>query len=488
MNSPQSINVENATEVSAIDSNPLGPILVKQQQAFLERGIPTYKDRIDALNKLKIAIGQHKEELVKAVQDDFGHRPATETWITEIVTVLQEIQNTKRHLKKWMKPQNPGRSMSAGFAKGRIVYQPKGVIGIMGAWNYPALLVLSPLVGVIAAGNHAMIKPPEITPRTAEVVKKIVESAFDEDYVTVVTGDVEEAVNFSKLPFDHIIFTGGTEIGRKVMQAAAANLTPVTLELGGKSPVIIDDSYPIKTAVERILMGKFINSGQTCIAPDYILVSESRKQELVDTLHQELVKRYPTIADNRDIAWIVSDRHYQRINDLIRDGEIRGAEVIQINPKGEAVPENSRVIPPTLVVNVTGDMKIMQEEIFGPVLPIMTVESTNAAVKFVNSRPRPLALYYFDKNKKRADKVINDTISGGACVNETMLHFANEKLPFGGSGPSGLGAYHGHAGFLEFSHKKGVVYQGSLSPAKFLRPPYPKAVEKVLKTVAGFLS
>ena len=487
MNSPETIAVDNAT-ISSPPSNPLQPILDKQKAAFLKKGFTSHKERIEALNKLKKSIGVHKEALIEAVLADFGHRSATEAWITEIVTVLQEIQGAKSHLKKWMKPANPGRSMNAGFAKSRIIYQPKGVIGIMGAWNYPALLVLSPLIGVIAAGNHAMIKPPEMTPRTAEVVKDIIEGAFIEEYVTVITGDMEAAVNFSNLAFDHIIFTGGTEIGRKVMQAAAANLTPVTLELGGKSPVIIDDSYPIKAAVERILMGKFMNSGQTCIAPDYILVSEARQQELIDTMQSELSKRYPSIVNNKDLTWIINERHYQRINNLIQDAESKGATVLQINPKGETLPEDSRAIPPTLVINVTDDMKIMQEEIFGPVLPIMAVKSTEQATQYVNSHARPLALYYFDKNSKRADHVINNTISGGACVNETMLHFANENLPFGGIGPSGLGAYHGYNGFLEFSHKKGVVYQGVFSPAKLMRPPYPSVVETILKKVAGFLS
>ena len=483
MNNPQSA-ADMATDIG----NPLQPLLTLQQDAFLEQGAPDYKQRIQSLNKLKKAIGEYKEEIVAAVQADFGHRSDTETWITEVVTVLNEIMATKSHLKKWMKPSNPGRSISAGMAKSRIVYQPKGVVGIMGAWNYPVLLVLSPLVGVIAAGNSAIIKPPDITPKTGEVIKKMIASTFDESYITVVTGDVQVASNFSKLPFDHIIYTGSTAVGKLVMKAAAENLTPVTLELGGKSPTIINPNYPISKAVDRIMMGKFMNSGQTCIAPDYIMVHESKLDELVATFKTKVAKRYPTIIDNNDISWIVNDRHFVRISNLIKDAENRGAEVVSIKPENETVQEGVRIIPPTLLLNVDPDSDIMQEEIFGPVLPIITFREIDEAIRFVNERPRPLALYYFDTNKKKAEEVVQRTISGGACINETMLHFANEKMAFGGIGPSGLGGYHGQAGFLEFSHKKSVIYQGALSPAPLMNSAYPSFLPKILKFVSKILS
>lgn len=483
MNNPQSA-ADMATDIG----NPLQPLLTLQQDAFLEQGAPDYKQRIQSLNKLKKAIGEYKEEIVAAVQADFGHRSDTETWITEVVTVLNEIMATKSHLKKWMKPSNPGRSISAGMAKSRVIYQPKGVIGIMGAWNYPVLLVLSPLVGVIAAGNSAIIKPPDITPKTGEVIKKMIASTFDESYITVVTGDVQVASNFSKLPFDHILYTGSTAVGKLVMKAAAENLTPVTLELGGKSPTIINPNYPISKAVDRIMMGKFMNSGQTCIAPDYIMVHESKLDELVATFKTKVAKRYPTIIDNNDISWIVNDRHFVRISNLIKDAESRGAEVVSIKPENETVQEGIRIIPPTLLLNVDPDSDIMQEEIFGPVLPIITFREIDEAIRFVNERPRPLALYYFDTNKKKAEEVVQRTISGGACINETMLHFANEKMAFGGIGPSGLGGYHGQAGFLEFSHKKSVIYQGSLSPAPLMNSAYPSFLPKILKFVSKILS
>ncbi|HEX4974635.1 MAG TPA: aldehyde dehydrogenase family protein, partial [Pseudomonadales bacterium] len=290
MNNPQPVIVDTAVQ----DQNPFTTLFRKQQRAFLENGAPSYQQRIDALNKLKQAIGAYKEEIVKAVQDDFGYRSDTETWITEVVTILNEIMATKRHLKKWMKPTNPGRSLSAGFAKSRVVYQPKGVIGIMGAWNYPVLLVLSPLVGVIAAGNSAIIKPSSLTPRTGEVMKRMIASVFNEEYITVVASDGSVSSYFTQLPFDHIVYTGSTQVGSLVMKAAAENLTPVTLELGGKSPALISPEFPIGRAMDSIIMGKFMNSGQTCIAPDYILVHESKETELVNAFKEKIAKRYPT--------------------------------------------------------------------------------------------------------------------------------------------------------------------------------------------------
>lgn len=484
MNNPQPVAAETSAEIG----NPLLPLLHQQQAAFLNNSAPDYKQRIEALNKLKKAVGEYKEEIVAAVQEDFGYRSDTETWITEVVSVLNEIVATKSHLKKWMKPTNPGRSISAGMAKSRVIYQPKGVVGIMGAWNYPVLLVLSPLIGVIAAGNSAIIKPSDLTPKTGEVVKKMIANTFDESYISVVTGDVEVASSFTQLPFDHIVYTGSTHVGKIVMKAAAENLTPVTLELGGKSPTIINPNYPISKAVDRIMMGKFMNSGQTCIAPDYILVHESKVDELVNTFKEKLTKRYPSVENNKDISWIVNDRHFVRVSNLIKDAEERGATVVQVNPTNATISEGTRIIPPTLLLNVDTDSNIMHEEIFGPVLPIITYRDIDQAIRFVNERPRPLALYYFDNDKKQADKVLSRTTSGGACVNETMLHFANEKMAFGGIGPSGLGGYHGQAGFLEFSHKKSVIFQGALSPAPLMNRAYPAFVVKVLKVVSNILS
>ncbi len=468
--------------------NPYLELLEKQKQAFLDRGISNLKQRKDALTKLSKALAKYSDDIITAVQEDFGHRSPHETILTEVLASQGEAALTKAKLKGWMKPHRAPSSISALPATGKIVYQPKGVIGIMGAWNYPAFLCFSPLIGVMAAGNHAMIKPPDVTPRTSEVIKDLIASTFDEEYIAVVTGEVQAAVDFSELPFDHLMYTGNTEIGRRVMMAAAKNLTPVTLEMGGKSPTIISEDYSIKRAVARIMMGKCVNSGQTCIAPDYIMLKEGKEDEFAQAWSDAVSKRYPTVADNQDITWIVNERHYQRVLSLIEDAREKGATIHQINPKNEEIPEGKRVIPHTVITNTTEDMRCMQEEIFGPVLPVKTYKTIDEAIRYVNERPRPLALYYFQNNKKKADEMIQRTISGGACLNETMLHIAHQNMPFGGSGDSGVGGYHGFDGFVQFSHKKAVLYQlRAFSPAAMLKGPYPKVAEGVLRRVTKML-
>jgi len=490
MSNPEPISIAPRPDLSRErHNNPYLPLLEKQHKAFLDRGVSSAEQRIDALKKLNKAIGAYADEMVKAVQADFGHRSPHETIVTEVLATMGEIRQTTGKIKKWMKPKTAAMSLAALPGSGKIVYQPKGVVGIMGAWNYPAFLVFSPLVGVLAAGNHAMIKPPDVTPRTSDVVREMIAKYFEEEFITVVTGDVNAAIAFSELPFDHLIYTGNTEVGRKVMMAAARNLTPVTLEMGGKSPTIISDNFPIAKAVPRIMLGKTVNSGQTCIAPDYVMVPRGKQQEFVNEYSKAIAKRYPTVADNEDISWIVNDRHFKRVQALIDDAKAKGATITQINPKNEKIPEGKRVIPHTLITNVTEDMQVMKEEIFGPVLPVMEYGSLDEAMRYVKDRPRPLALYYFDMDKRRANHVISQTISGGATVNDTMLHIAHENMPFGGSGPSGLGGYHGFDGFVEFSHKKGVLYQRTwFSPGNFIRKPYPKLALKILRRAVSLLS
>ncbi len=463
------------------EQNPLLPLLEKQSEAFIRRGVSSYKQRIELLNTLGHATGVYKDRLIEAVDADFGHRSEVETLMAELLGSVGEIRMTKMKLKGWMKPKKPGISLATLPASGRVLYQPKGVVGIMGAWNYPVFLILSPLVGVLAAGNHAMIKPPDMTPNTGEVIKDMIAEFFDEEIITVVTGGIEEATQFSKLPFDHLVYTGGTEIGRKIMVEAARNLTPVTLEMGGKSPVLISEDFPINKAIERILMGKCMNSGQTCIAPDYVLVPKTKEKEFVDQCSDALKHRYPTLVGNDDVTWIINERHYQRINGLIEDAKAKGANAIEINPNGDQIPEGQRIIPPTLLTDVNEDMAVMNQEIFGPVLPILTYETLDEALMFIKKRPRPLAFYYFDKNRRRANTVMEQSIAGGSCVNETMLHIAHENMPFGGIGPSGLGAYHGFYGFSEFSHQKAVLYQRSwFSPAGFMKQPYKGYMRKAM--------
>ena len=486
MSTPQPVSINPPKLGEVTGDNPLLPYLEKQREAFLTRGIPTVEQRVQNLEILGKAVGEYSEKLVSAVQSDFGHRSPHETIATEVLGALGEIKFTKGKIKKWAKPVKPP---GLGLPGQRIIYQPKGVIGIMGAWNYPVMLVLSPLIGVLAAGNHSLIKPPDVTPRTSEVIDEMLSKYFSDEYIKVITGDVQSSIQFSELPFDHLVYTGNTEIGRRVMMAAAKNLTPVTLEMGGKSPTIIADNFPVDKAVARIMMGKSMNAGQTCIAPDYVLINKNREQEFVEEFEKAAAKRYPTVANNQDITWIVNDRHYQRVNSMIEDAREKGANVVQVNPKNETIPEGSRVIPLTVITNTTDDMRVLQEEIFGPVIPIKGVDSMDEAIRYVKERPRPLALYYFDSDRKQGEKIINDTISGGACLNDTVMHGANMNMPFGGTGDSGVGAYHGFDGFCEFSHKKAVHMSGNrFSPSQVLGGPYPKSAYGLLKRVAKFLS
>lgn len=484
MSKPQTV----LTAVGLQQDNPYIDILNRQKESFKRRGVSTCEQRKEHLTRLQKAVIQYKDKLVEAAQSDFGHRSPHETLASEVLAVAGEAAAHKGKLKKWMKAQNVPFSLQAAGAQGKIIYQPKGVVGILGAWNYPVAMIFSPLVAVLGAGNHCMIKPPDLTPAVGEVAKELIANNFDEDHITVITGDVAVAAQFAELPFDHLMFTGGTSIGQKVMLAAARNLTPVTLEMGGKSPVIISRNYPISEAVDRLLMGKCVNSGQTCIAPDYILLPEEKQQEFVDYITASYAKRYPSLVNNQDITWIINDRHHKRVLGLIDDARKKGANVVQVNPKNEQIPDSSRVVPPTIITGVTDDMAVMQQEIFGPVLPIKTYKHISEAIQYVNDRPRPLALYYFDESKEAAEEVLSQTISGGACVNDTMLHIAHENLPFGGIGPSGLGRYHGFDGFVEFSHKKGVLYQNKrFAVSKFVKAPYPPTALKVMNYVSRFL-
>ncbi len=485
MSSPQPVL---ASVSGQLQDNPYLETLNRQKASFKRRGAPTCDQRKEHLTRLQKAVIQYKDQLVEAAQSDFGHRSPHETLASEVLAVAGEAAAHKGKLKKWMKPQKAPFSFQAAGAKGQIMYQPKGVVGILGAWNYPVAMIFSPLVGVLGAGNHCMIKPPDLTPAVGEVAKELIANNFDEDHVTVITGDVTVAAQFAELPFNHLMFTGGTSIGQKVMQAAAKNLTPVTLEMGGKSPVIISRNYPIEKAVDRLLMGKCVNSGQTCIAPDYILLPEEKEQEFVNYITARYAERYPSLVNNQDITWIINDRHHQRVLGLIEDARNKGANVIQVNPQNEQLPEGSRVVPPTIITGVNSEMAVMQQEIFGPVLPVKTYKHISEAIQYVNDGPRPLALYYFDENMDTAQEVLSQTVSGGACVNDTMLHIAHENLPFGGSGPSGLGRYHGFDGFEEFSHKKGVLFQNKrMAPSKYVKAPYPDKALKVMNYFTKFL-
>ncbi|MCA9516134.1 MAG: aldehyde dehydrogenase family protein, partial [Myxococcales bacterium] len=356
---------------------------------------------------------------------------------------------------------------------------------VIAPWNYPVQLALTPLSAAIAAGNRVLVKPSEVTPRTSEVLAELVAELFSPRVAAVVTGDREVGVAFAKLPFDHLLFTGSTEVGRHIMKAAAKNLTPVTLELGGKSPTIIHRDFPVDDAMERVVCGKLLNAGQTCIAPDYVLVARDRVDAFVDSFRRTTGRCYPSLADNPDYTSIVSDSHYERLEVYLADATEKGATVIEVNPAGETFDEAGRKLAPMLVTGVSDEMKVMQEEIFGPILPIVPYDTLEDAIAFVNERPRPLALYYFDRDKDRARKVLEETVSGGACVNDVMLHIAQDDMPFGGVGPSGMGAYHGREGFETFSHRKAVFKQARFNLTSLLAPPYGKKIDTLLDFMIG---
>jgi coniferyl-aldehyde dehydrogenase len=438
--------------------------------------------RLALLAKLQGWIVGHQREIEGAISADFGHRSAHETRVAEIALVVGDLQHTRAHLRDWVRPEE--RSTFWGFlpASSRVIRQPLGVVGVMAPWNYPFQLSALPLAAALAAGNRVLIKPSELTPRTGALVAEMVHALFPTDLVDVVQGGLDVASAFSRLPFDHLFFTGSTSVGRIVMKAAAENLTPVTLELGGKSPVIVHPSFDLTRAATSVASGKLLNAGQTCIAPDYALVAADKVAPFVAALEKAIAASYPRIVDNPDYTSIVNDRHYARLSALLDDAAKKGAQIKQINPAGENTA-GSRKLLPTLVLGATPDMMVMQDEIFGPILPVLPVESVDAAIRFVNDRPRPLALYYFDDDGRRVEDVLTRTTSGGASINATLYHMPQHDLPFGGVGPSGMGRYHGFDSFRTFSHEKGVFYQTRINGEATLRAPYGKLFDLVMKVL-----
>lgn len=436
--------------------------------------------RVARLDKLRAAIVRHQDDLIAACSADFGHRSPHETRLAELLPTLLGLDHTRKHLADWMQPVPRPISWLFQPASGEILIQPLGVVGIIAPWNYPFFLTMAPLIAAIAAGNRVLIKPSEIAPAVASLMATICQEAFAPDEVAVFEGGIELAEAFCKLPLDHLLFTGSTRLGTVVMRAAAENLTPVTLELGGKSPVIIHPSHSLAHAAERIAIGKLMNAGQTCIAPDYVLVPADKEQAFVDAFVAQVRKSFPSLLNNPDYTAIINTRHWSRLSGYVAEARAAGAKVTEINPANEAFGPEAHKLPPTVIQGAALDLAVMQDEIFGPLLPVIPYQTLDEAIAFVNNRPRPLALYYFDRDSKRADDVLARTTSGGVTVNDTILHVAQEELPFGGVGPSGMGAYHGEAGFLTFSHKKSVLRQARMNSGALLNPPYGKAVDRLL--------
>ncbi len=463
--------------------------LEKLQRAFMADPFPSEQLRKQQLKALKTALLKHKEKLLKAVSADFGNRSDDETLLADIMPVVMSIQHTIKHLREWMKPEKRGASMLFQPVSNFITYQPLGVVGIMSPWNYPIFLSLGPLVAAIAAGNRAMIKPSEFTPYTNRVISEILREAFTPDEVCMIEGDAEMAGPFAELPFDHLIFTGSTQVGKKVMAAAAKNLTPLTLELGGKSPAIIADDVSAEFAVERMLYGKCVNAGQTCVAPDYILCPENKIKELVDSFKEQFCQVYPSLVSG-DYSSVINDQQYQRLQRWCEDAIAKGAIAIPLSgdqstaassdTQKSSIDSLPRVMPLTLLLNVNDSMLVMQDEIFGPLLPIVPYHSIEDAIEFVQQRPRPLALYLFSLNPKTHDQVLSQTHAGGVCINDAATHVIQEDLPFGGVGPSGMGKYHAIEGFKTFSAAKSVLKRGKINTAKLALPPYGKPIHKLI--------
>jgi len=454
-------------------------ILEKQRAAFLLDPYPSEKLRKQQLVALKNALLKHQDKLIKAISADFGHRSEDESKLADIMPIVMSINHAIKHLREWMKPEKRKVSMLFQPATNRVMFQPLGVIGIMSPWNFPVLLSLGPLVAAIAAGNRTIIKPSEFTPYTNRLLGEIIQDAFSEDEVAIVDGDAELAATFSELPFDHLLFTGSTEIGKLVMTSAAKNLTPVTLELGGKSPAIIAPDVSAEFAASRMLYGKCLNSGQTCVAPDYVLCPEAMVDELVNSLKQQFDQLYPTL-DKGDYSSIVNDKQHSRIEHLLNDATQKGAKIISLGNNSKQLP---RTMALKLLLGCNEKMSIMQQEIFGPLLPILTYQNIDQAIALVNSKPRPLALYIFTNNKKLENRILNQTHAGGVCVNDTINHVAQEDLPFGGIGASGMGKYHAIEGFKTFSAAKSVLRRGRFYSASAAFPPYGKLIHKLIYRV-----
>jgi len=455
--------------------------LFERQRLAFGRSTPNYEKRSSSLESLADAVLDHQAEIVNAVNEDFGGRARQETLALELAPLADAIRHARRHLASWMKPRNVRAGINFFPAHARIIHQPLGVIGIIGAWNYPLFLTLSPLVDAISAGNHAMIKPSELAPRTASLLQKIIAAIFPEDYVAVANGDAQTAAEFASLPFDHLLFTGSTRVGKLIMRAASENLTPVTLELGGKSPAIIHPEFPLRTAVERLLTGKLYNAGQTCLAPDYVFVHETQRDRFIELIKEVALKLYPTWAKNSDYTRIINRSHYDRLQSYLLDAASHGATAIPLGASADGCNAENRIFPPALLLGVDDRMRVMQEEIFGPILPVKTYQRVSEALNYIAERPRPLALYYFDNHAGRVDEVLQSTISGGVTINDVIYHVAQNNLPFGGVGASGMGCYHGQAGFETFSQKKSVFIQSRFSTLSFLRPPYGAISERVIR-------
>ncbi|MFT3817806.1 MAG: coniferyl aldehyde dehydrogenase [Rubrivivax sp.] len=468
--------------VLQLQPSPSDPLLraafARLRSGFEAERDPSLAVRQDRLHRLDAMLTRMAPAMVQAISDDFGHRPAAVTRLADILPVQMALRHTRRHLRGWMKTRRMPTALVQRPGWNRLMRQPLGVVGIVSPWNYPGMLALAPVIAALAAGNRTMVKPSEIGPRFSELLREQVAQTFSADEMVVITGDADVGRAFVSLPFDHLLFTGSTAVGRQVALAAAANLTPVTLELGGKSPAILSPSCVLERSVQRLVAGKLLNAGQTCIAPDYVLLPRAKLDDFVAAVRRAHADLYPTVAANPDYTSIATERHYRRLLALLDEARAQGATVLNAHAEGPS--DATRKLPLHLVLQPREGMRVMQEEIFGPILPVLAYERIDEAIAHVNGHERPLALYWFGEDATEREHVLRQTLAGGVTVNDTLWHIVQEDLPFGGVGASGMGAYHGEWGFRSFSKETGVYHQSAWSASKLLFPPYGRTFERLM--------
>ena len=473
------------TVIKNSSAKTMASILCAQREAFQREGFVTLATRIDRLDRCIALIVDHQDALCAAVNEDFGCRSSRVTRMSDLFTSLSTLKFVKRNLGAWMKPERRRAPfpMNVLGARAEVHYQPKGVVGIMSPWNVPVNTVFSPLADVLGAGNRAMIKPSEFNPHTTALLEELFGRYFDSTEISIVSGGPDVGAAFSGLPLDHLIFTGSGEVGKRVMQSAAMQLTPVTLELGGKSPVIVSRSAKLHEAAEKIMTGKAMNAGQICISPDYCFVPEEQLDAFVEQCRLVIASQYPTVVDNDDFVSVINARNHARLQRYIDDAEAKGARVVTLAPANEQWDDHSKHrMPLHLVIDPSDDLLVMQEELFGPILCVRPYKQLPDCIADINGRPRPLALYYFGHDKQEQQQLITQTTAGGMSINDIGVHFACDDLPFGGVGASGMGHFHGREGFKTFSHAKSVFRQGILDLQKLsgTLPPYGAKVDRLL--------
>jgi coniferyl-aldehyde dehydrogenase len=466
------------------EANQAQLLLGAQREAFNAEGFVEVRTRRHRLERAIDLLVTHQQAICRAHSADFGQRPETLTRFVDILPALSSLKHARRHVERWMRPRRKRVGLPAGApgVRAEIVHQPLGVIGVISPWNFPVTLTFGPLAGILAAGNRCLIKPSELTPTVSALLQRLISEYFDPSEVAVVTGGPDVAETFSGLPWDHLVFTGSTPIGRRVLAATAANLVPVTLELGGKCPVLVGRSADLARAADRILIGKLNNAGQVCIAPDYVFLPRELCASFVELARSWVARAYPGIPSSADYTSMISERHARRMKEMLEDASSKGAIVVPLGEAGESL-DAGRAVRPALLLEVTDEMRVMREEIFGPLLVVRPYDRIEDAVLDINARPKPLALYYFGRNRREMSWVLAHTASGGVTVNDIAVHFLADELPFGGVGESGMGAYHGETGFVRFSHARAVFRQTWLDVAGLvgLRPPYGPRAQSALR-------